>query len=71
MPQPARPAARVIKAQVTGLGEFELRWQGDSTFVAASDDDWRFVFQLARQPQAKSVLLSIGGFAFATSTRVP
>jgi hypothetical protein len=34
-----------------------VRWQGDSTFAAAFDDDVRLVFQLAGQPQAKSFVL--------------
>jgi CubicO group peptidase (beta-lactamase class C family) len=59
-----------LQAQATGQSAFGLRWQGDSTFVAAFDDDVRLVFQPAGQPQAKAFVLYQGGIT-QTATRLP
>jgi CubicO group peptidase (beta-lactamase class C family) len=59
-----------LQAQATGQNAFGLRWQGDSTFVAAFDENVRLVFQPAGQPQAKSFVLYQGGIT-QTATRVP
>lgn len=58
-----------LQAQATGQGAFGLRWQGDSSFVAAFDDNVRLVFQPADAPRATSFILYQGGIA-QTATRV-
>lgn len=58
-----------LQAQATGQGAFGLRWQGDSTFVAAFDDNVRLVFQPASAARAEAFILYQGGLA-QTATRV-
>ena len=58
-----------LQAQATGQGAFGLRWQGDSSFVAAFDDNVRLVFQPAGAARATSFILYQGGIA-QTATRV-
>ena len=59
-----------LQAQATGQNAFGLRWQGDSTFVAAFDDNVRLVFQPSGEAQAKVFVLYQGGIT-QTATRVP
>jgi CubicO group peptidase (beta-lactamase class C family) len=58
-----------LQAQATGQGAFGLRWQGDSTFVAAFDDNVRVLFLSAGAGRAASFILYQGGIA-QTATRV-
>jgi hypothetical protein len=58
-----------LQAQATGQGAFGLRWQGDSTFVAAFDDHVRLVFHSVGAAPAASFILYQGGVA-QTATRV-
>jgi len=58
-----------LRAQATGQTAFGLRWQGDSTFLAAFDDNVRLVFRPALGPRATSFVLFQGG-AVQTATRV-
>jgi hypothetical protein len=58
-----------LQAQATGQGAFGLRWQGDSTFVAAFDDHVRVVFLSAGATRATALILYQGGMA-QTATRV-
>jgi len=57
-----------LMAQATGQPPFGLRWQGDSSFVAAFDDNVKVVFG-ASMPRATSFVLFQGGLA-QTATRV-
>ena len=62
-------AAGKLQAQATGQGAFGLRWQGDSTFVAAFDDNVRVVFHSVGAAPAASFILYQGGIA-QTATRI-
>jgi CubicO group peptidase (beta-lactamase class C family) len=57
-----------LMAQASGQQPFGLRWQGDTTFVAAFDDNVRIVFS-ASQPRAATFVLFQAGLA-QTATRV-
>jgi CubicO group peptidase (beta-lactamase class C family) len=62
-------ASGKLQAQATGQGAFGLRWQGDSTFVAAFADNVRMVFHSVGAAPAASFILYQGGIA-QTATRV-
>jgi CubicO group peptidase (beta-lactamase class C family) len=57
-----------LMAQATGQQPFGLRWQGDSSFVAAFDDNVKIVFRIGG-PRATAFVLYQGGLA-QTATRV-
>jgi hypothetical protein len=63
-------SAGKLQAQATGQGAFGLKWQGDSTFVAAFDDNVRLIFRSADGAPASALILFQGGLA-QTATRVP
>jgi hypothetical protein len=58
-----------LMAQATGQPPFGLRWQGDSSFVAAFDENVKIVFR-SGGPRATAFVLYQGGLA-QTATRVP